>query len=187
MEIKVYPKTHKDFGMAYLHFHVVSGGFRNLKLLRKNWGRQISYEVAIRPKNLGRYVSKYASKTPFFDYELNRWYYHLLVYKTQMHRFSCKSENIKIGSSFVCLDAIIPEIKSAYYRDSYLNPKSQGKEYHSFIEPLPKEFCNLYNYESFFVKQDGNISTSKHSFRWYNPEMVYQKNRKNMVLEDFYV
>ncbi|PNX49390.1 MAG: hypothetical protein BV457_01945 [Thermoplasmata archaeon M9B1D] len=177
MEIKVYPKTHKDFGMAYLHFHVVSGGLKDLHFIRKKWGRQIKYETAIRPKSLGYYVSKYASKTPIFDYEPNRWYYHLLVYKTQMHRFSCKPEDsIKVGSEWVCLDVVLSEVKRELYRYSYLNPanslrrnKKGRLQYFKILESPDKEreFSESVN------------------FRWYNPKRIIEAKKKNHILEDF--
>ena len=50
----------------FLHFHVVSGGITNLRFIRKKWKYMIRYQMAISPKRLSRYVSKYASKTPVF-------------------------------------------------------------------------------------------------------------------------
>ena len=74
---------------------MVSGGIRNLEKVREMWDRQIRYEVAIWPMNLGFYVAKYASKSPIFDNEVLREYYHCLVYKTQMHRYSIKKIKVK--------------------------------------------------------------------------------------------
>ena len=113
-------------------------GFKDLRFIRKKWDRQISFQYAIKPKTLGYYVSKYASKTPFFDYETNRQYYHLLVYKTQTHRFSCKPENIVLPySDWGCLDAVSYEVKRALYRDSYLNPNARNRYYFEYLEPKP--------------------------------------------------
>jgi len=145
MEVKVYPKNHRDFGRGYLHFHVVSAGFKDLRFIRKRWGRQVRYEEAIKPESLGYYVSKYASKTPFFDFEPYRWYYHLLVYKTQMHRFSCKPDDSFVKSDWVCLDSAINEARNCLYRSSYLNVNNRMSDknkgsllYFKILEPPPK-------------------------------------------------
>lgn len=141
MEIKVYRKFDKlgnqneDFGNCYVHFHVVSGGIKDLKEVRNLWGRQIRYEVAIRPKNLGYYVSKYASKTPKFDEEWVRQYYHYLVYKSQMHKYSIKKCDVEnIVSSFIPMDLLLYEVRNAYMRDSYYNAKSKHNFYFKIIE-----------------------------------------------------
>jgi len=145
MEIKVYGD-----GDAYLHWHVVSAGFRNLRLLRKLWDRQILYEEAIVPVQLGYYVSKYASKTPCFSSDCDRELYHLLVYKTQMHFFSVKPPVVVDDVEFVirsCYseDSIYREIFSEYYRDSHLKfdspsvRKRRHVVYHPILEPPPVE------------------------------------------------
>ena len=93
MEIKPGYKPGEE-GTYFLHFHVVSAGIKNLKLVRSLWGFQIRYERAIKPLNLGFYVSKYASKTPFFPSVESFCEYAQAVYKTQMHRFGfLKSAN----------------------------------------------------------------------------------------------
>jgi hypothetical protein len=153
MEIKVYSD-----GMAFLHWHVVSAGFHNLSELRKYWGRQIKYEDAIVPKYLGFYVSKYASKTPFFNSECYRELYHLLVYKTQMHFFSVKlPKEGDIGYSeykkrycpkknVVSLNRLSSEVRNCLMRDSYLNIRNHNpwnkhgkKFYHPYLEPPIEE------------------------------------------------
>ena len=130
MEIKLYPICHKDYGMAYVHFHVVSGGVRRLRLLRKLWGRQIKYEDAICLENLVAYVSKYAAKTPVFGCGVDREYYHCLVYKLQMHRFShCMSDCSgygKVVSNVINWDVLEMEVYYCLRRDE--------KGFHPFID-----------------------------------------------------
>lgn len=121
-------------GTAYLHFHVVSGGIRDFRYTQKRWGRHVRYEVAIKPKNLGDYVSKYASKTPKFFSECQRSRYHLLVYKLYMHRFSAKAEHIQFGSDFLNVDLLILECQLAVYRDSYLNPDTTKGYHYAILE-----------------------------------------------------
>jgi hypothetical protein len=82
MEIKLHADS------WYLHFHVVSGGLTNLRFIRQRWGYQIKYEDAISPRDLGYYVSKYASKVPSVPNHRAYIEYANAVYKLQMHRFS---------------------------------------------------------------------------------------------------
>jgi len=89
MEFKLKPN-----GNIYLHYHVVAGYINRLKLVRQRWGRQILYEDAHNIDNLNYYISKYASKTPYFHQPQIQQIYHLLVYKTQMHRFSERKQPI---------------------------------------------------------------------------------------------
>lgn len=149
MEVK--PKD--DGNYFYVHFHVAGTTFRDLRLLRKLWGRQIRNEEAIRPKDLSYYVSKYAGKTPKFKDEYQREHYHLIAYKTQMHRFSVplsKCEDPHYFSQFSPMDLLIWEVKRELMKDSYLNPNSQKKRYYEFLErdppPSPQTkiefFCN---------------------------------------------
>lgn len=142
MELKVYPEHHKNYGFVYLHFHVVSGGLKDLRMCRRLWGRQIKYEQAINPNELGFYVSKYASKTPKFPDEEHRFHYARIVYKLQMHRFSVGQSDLT-KSGWVSLSQIEREVYSTLYRDSYLNPKnsstyknkSSKRYYFKFLEP----------------------------------------------------
>jgi len=120
MELKLYGD-----GTAYLHFHVVCGGLRDFRYTQKRWGRYIKYETAIKPENLGEYVSKYASKTPKFFSEYQRSCYHLLVYKLYMHRFSAKAEMLQVESDFLNVDLLFLECQRACYSDSYLNPDTK--------------------------------------------------------------
>jgi hypothetical protein len=87
-EIKIaqskYPNT------WYLHYHVISGGMTDLRLMRHLWGSQILYEDAIAPKNLAFYVSKYASKVPTPDNLDHFLQYAQAVYKLKMHEFSTR-------------------------------------------------------------------------------------------------
>ncbi len=87
----------------FLHFHIVSGGITNLRFIKKKWKYMIRYQVAISPKQLSRYVSKYASKTPFFPNKLAFFEYAQAVYKLQMHRFSTKIKKSKIVSDWVLI------------------------------------------------------------------------------------
>ena len=88
----------------YLHFHVVSGGITNLRFIRKIWGRQILYENAISPLDLGYYVSKYASKVPSFPSKIAYLEYAQATHKLQMHRFSCSVPLDFSSSDWVILD-----------------------------------------------------------------------------------
>ena len=89
MEIKIQDQSPYN---AYLHFHAVSGSINHIKLLEFLWGRKVRYESAVKIKNLGFYVSKYASKVPLYPTPQHEYYYTLLVYKLQMNRFSPKAE-----------------------------------------------------------------------------------------------
>ena len=146
MEIKIYSPNHKDYGLAYLHFHVVTAGFPDLRFIRKIWGRQIKYESAIKPENLAWYVSKYAGKTPRIqDDQYLLESYHLLVYKLQMHRFSCRpDQKIITPSDWVNITSVISEIKGTLFRESYRNQnnynyKKGKKYYYKILEPPPPE------------------------------------------------
>lgn len=129
MEFKLYGD-----GTAYLHFHAVSGGLRDFRYTQKRWGRHVRYETAINPKNLGAYVSKYASKTPEFFSEYQKSCYHLLVYKLYMHRFSAKAEHLQVESDFLNVDMLLLECQKTCYRDSYLNPDTLKGYYMAILE-----------------------------------------------------
>ena len=94
MEIKPHPPNYRDTSGKlhknetwYLHFHVASGGIKNLKLIRQIWKSQIKYEKAINKRDLAYYVSKYSSKVPYFPSALAMCEYLQGVYKLQMHRY----------------------------------------------------------------------------------------------------
>lgn len=76
-------------GSFYLHFHVVMAGVKDLRFVRAAYGRVIRYEKAIKPDELGFYVSKYASKVPAMVFAGSLEYFSVAVHKLQMHRFSC--------------------------------------------------------------------------------------------------
>lgn len=61
IEIKI-----REDGSTYLHFHVVSAYIKNIRLVAKLWNRKVVNKLALKPKNLGFYVSKYASKVPLY-------------------------------------------------------------------------------------------------------------------------
>lgn len=128
MEIKL-----NSDGTAYLHFHCVMGGLKDFRFTEKLWGRHIRYELAIRPKELAYYVSKYASKTPIFYSEFQMVHYHQLVYKTQMHRFSC-NDRIHLRSEWIPMELLRSEALSCCYRTSYLNPNSKKHHYYELLE-----------------------------------------------------
>jgi len=139
MEFKFKPN-----GTVYLHFHAVLGGLIDFHRVRREWGRVIRYEKAISPNAVAEYISKYASKTPsFLDSDLLQEFYHLLVYKTLMHRFSVTKSAAEENPDIIPLSpsgcyatpALLIEAKSAYMRDSYLNPKCDEMEYHPLLEP----------------------------------------------------
>jgi len=116
MEIKL----HKD--SWYLHFHVVSGGITNLRLVRKMWGKQIFYEDAINPIDLGYYVSKYASKVPKFPNKLSYLEYMSCTYKLQMHRFNCEFTPVINPSNWVVIKRNSQNSTDTFYElDMWLN------------------------------------------------------------------
>lgn len=88
----------------YLHFHVVSGGISNLRFVRQRWGYQIKYEDAINPGDLSYYVSKYASKVPYFPNRMAYLEYGSAVHKLQMHRFSATAPPDLRESEWVIID-----------------------------------------------------------------------------------
>lgn len=173
-------KFHPD-GTVYLHFHVVTGGLKDFHRVRKEWGRVIVYEKAISPKAVAEYISKYASKTPsFLGSEFLQEFYHLLVYKTLMHRFSItrneaeKNPNIisLVPSGCYSIPALLNEAKSAYMRDSYRNYKTDGMEYHPLLEPplKPPEFT-----KSLFESKPDEINIRIHeepdpNYKWESTE-----------------
>jgi hypothetical protein len=159
MELKFSEKN--GYRTAYLHFHVVSGGIKDLRFVQHRWSRIVRFEKAISPKDLGYYVSKYASKTPFFPSGLHMEFYHLAVYKLQMHRFSSKAKSPVRASDYVVLDFVRLECKSAFMRDSYLNLKVGRKakvrnQYHPFLEKPPPHRINLEDFGLCFESKGDN-------------------------------
>ena len=86
-----------------MHLHVLSGGILNLRLVINRWKYIIKYQTAISPIYLARYVSKYASKTPYFPNKIAFFEYATAVYKLQMHRFQTKIKAISEGTEWVLL------------------------------------------------------------------------------------
>lgn len=125
MEIKLYPYGHKNYGKAYLHFHAVTGGFKkDIHFLKTFWKKNIFYETAIKPKSLTYYVSKYASKTPHFESDIEREFYHGIIYKTLTSRYSITNATEQKPTKFYSLDFILWEIhytmiKDPFYRSYY--------------------------------------------------------------------
>ena len=110
MELKL-----NNDGTAYLHWHVVCGGFvKDIRFLMKIWKRKIRYEQAIKPKELGFYVSKYTMKSPKFQSNVDLELYHLLVYKTQLSRFSIVNEVENSNNGWYSLDGLRREINDSY-------------------------------------------------------------------------
>lgn len=102
----------------YLHHHVVSGGIKNLGVVRELYGFQIKYEYAISKSGIEAYMSKYASKVPEFhllgvDY-LTRLYivmeYFSAVYKAEMHSYGVKwYRSVRGKSNWVFVSSSSPE------------------------------------------------------------------------------
>lgn len=132
MELKL-----NEDGSAYLHFHVVAGGLKDFRFTQKSWGRIVRYQTAIRPKDLARYISKYASKTPRFYSDSQMLEYHRLVYKTQMHRFSC-NDKVTFSPEWVTMESLVREVRSSCYQDSYLNPSGRHRYYFKILENFDK-------------------------------------------------
>ena len=143
MELKVYPQYKKDgslnlnYGMAYLHFHVVTAGFPDLHKIHAIWGRVVKYEQAIKPNDLAWYVSKYAGKSPILDTKFLLANYLNLVYKLQMHRFSTRpGDHIKRSSDWVDMSSILYEVKSELRKNSYKNiSQYSARYYYKILEP----------------------------------------------------
>lgn len=133
MELKLYPEDHKDYGYCYLHFHVVSEYIKNIGLVRKKWKRVIRSERALTKNHIIPYIMKYSSKTPIFSNDLDKEFYHLLVYKTQMHRFCIFDEishiSVNNNSRYYSEEALLKEVYNAYKNDKY---------YHSFVDDYKK-------------------------------------------------
>ena len=138
---------------VYLHFHVVMGGINcRIKTMRSLWGRVVKYEGAIKPEFVSEYVSKYASKTPYFqDSDFTRDWYFLVTYKMQMHRFSISKNKAILNPDVIPLSpseyynygVLIFESKCAYRSDSYLIPRfgknrKEQRVFHPLLEPPPK-------------------------------------------------
>lgn len=141
LEVKIYPTAHKDFGMCYVHFHVVAGGFRipiknkdGLKhrlTLEDLWKRKIRYQDAIKPVELGFYISKYACKSPYFEFDGDRERYHLLVYKLQMSRFSVR-KGFVVRSGWILMKQLELEVFNAYRSD--VNHEGILNVFHPFVD-----------------------------------------------------
>jgi hypothetical protein len=92
----------------------------------------IRFQTAISPRNLSRYVSKYASKTPLFPNRDSFIQYAQTVYKLQMHRFSTIIKRIPKESEWVLIEisgykkstATLGEMEQ--YFDRYLNDYGFG-------------------------------------------------------------
>lgn len=143
-------KLSKDYpDSVYLHFHVVMGGVRDLRFIRKIWGKQILYEQAIKPKELGYYVSKYASKTPVFISEYHRMVYTVAVYKLQMHRFSSGHAKY-VPSGWYRMEDLYREVRNAY--------KNDIDDYHPFLydRPPPDNFIEDFIEDSDLVVSDNH-------------------------------
>jgi len=112
-------KLHND--SWYLHFHVVSGGITNLRMVRALWGKQIRYEDAIHPIDLSYYVSKYASKMPNFPNTRAYVEYHGATYKLQMHRFSMSAPTIRESDWVIIKQSSHGETMTFMELESWLN------------------------------------------------------------------
>lgn len=185
MELKIKPPDSRYRNWTfYLHFHVVCGSINRLGVVRQRWGRQVKYESAIKEDALAFYVSKYASKTPYFDSPALRDSYHLLVYKTQMHRFSLSKKDCSLvdrNSDFYSYDLLVYEARACLYRDSYLNPKSKEKEFHPLLESgvgPPLDFDGLVDFDS------RNGSINRDSLKFFKSNKVRPVSESD--LDEFY-
>jgi len=124
MEIKFDRKDKCYDGKYYLHFHVVTGGVRDYRLVRKLWQFNVFYEKAIRYNNVAKYISKYASKVPNLPNEFCHHVYMVSCYKLQMHKFSCgRGDDLKVVPSFFMVDMLVREMNnvSKYNVDKYFD------------------------------------------------------------------
>lgn len=139
MEIKLYPEGHEKEGIGWLHFHVVSG-YIDVHKAREMWKRVVKYEQAIKYECLEGYISKYASKTPVMDTFVKRDVYHLIVYKTQMHRYSIRlseCERVKRKQLWYIEDLLLKEV--------FNRIRSEAEDpcyYNCWYEEHKKEFMN---------------------------------------------
>lgn len=147
-------KPHSD-GSFYLHFHVVCAGIRDLRFVRAVYGRVIRFEEAIRPSDLGYYVSKYASKVPCFNFEGAMVHYLIVCYKLQMHRFSCCKQQEGIDARYVLMDRLRREVYNAVKRESLSSSAFLGFRESYVHDFVPKVNCGdrnkqtrLFDYDS---------------------------------------
>ena len=181
MEIKLYPVEHKNYGNAYVHFHVVSNFIRDIGIVRGKWKRVVRSEKALTEEKIVKYISKYSSKTPFFATEIDRYRYHNLVYKTQMHRFCIKIDNdiSRVKSDFYPLSLLEYEVYCTYRKDSEKN-----KVHHPFID----DYKNRDRPPDEFIEDSDLIDFQKNDFvdkelSWYKPKY---KRPTEKEISDFY-
>lgn len=180
-------------GSVYLHFHAVFGAVKDLRFVRAKWKRVVRFETAINSKDLGWYVSKYASKCPLFNSVEEQSCYHVLVYKLQMHRFSVHLGSPEcVVSDWVNLTLLRSEIKDCLMMDSYLNPNSSERYYHEFLERLPPPNVNkdLFEVEVYTGGVESKVVDNfdvcdPESLKWCNPEKVRISRCVNRALDDF--
>ena len=129
MEIKLYPSNHRHYGNAYVHFHCVSDYITDIGKVRQKWKRVIRSEKALTKEKIVGYISKYTSKTPFFQTNIDRELYHFLVYKTQMHRFSTtkQGELTNVESDYYPIEVIEYEIYNEL-KKGWKYPSGAGKK-----------------------------------------------------------
>lgn len=107
-------------GFVFPHFHCVSGSIDDIEEVMEELGCIIKYQAALDREGVVYYVCKYASKTPYFVDESARLYYHYLVYKNKMHKFSFRMNAVpKVQPRFS-----YEWLKSWYdYDNSYVSPE----------------------------------------------------------------
>lgn len=176
----------KNSGYCFVHWHCAIGGVKDLRFVRKLWNRQISYEKAIKPKELGYYISKYASKTPVFANSYNQELYAILVYKTQMHRFSIRKkdcEKVVRFAKYVNWDIIEEEVRQAYMKDSYLNTGSEGNRYHQFLEekPPPLEDFDDYDFSKSEIVVDPDYAGNEKATVIYDHTKSYDSETAEII------
>ncbi|MCJ7570319.1 MAG: hypothetical protein MUO82_00355 [Candidatus Thermoplasmatota archaeon] len=184
MEIKV-----NQDGTAYLHFHVVSAYIRNIKLVSTLWARKVRNEEALKSENLGFYVSKYASKVPFFPSVEVEQYYTLLVYKEKMNIFSPKVDRgiknntydkeveiVSYVNDFTCNN--LKDIYDRNYRMKLREKRlvvenSKPPPNYYLTELLEKEV------EQALIQDSWVDNTGKRHFRDYHPFLYRNKEVHN--------
>lgn len=175
MEIKI-----KSDNLAYLHFHAVSGSIDKLGLVRKLWGRQIKYETALTQSGLSKYISKYASKCPTYFSQSDEDHYTLLVYKTQMHRFSPKASKCQTTTLWYDAEQLKREMISALLC-------SRGCSFGPNIRHDQWRYSNFIPYLDHPPPDDSDVPACVYVYPTRPVKFKYKSSQcsKNQKLDDF--
>lgn len=178
MEIKI-----RNDGLAYLHFHVVSAYVKKIRLVSKLWGRKIRNELALKPKSLSFYVSKYASKVPLYPTKSHEDLYTLLVYKLQMNRFSPKSQLGAASKTFDELYSVSNEFTVSHVREMRLKAHRRQKKKSNLDKPPPKFYIVELlekEIENTLLKTGWIDNTGRLHMPDYHP-FLYRKKTQNLL------